>query len=209
MRYLIRYRGTHGQLLSVAANLEQLLKLLPSHARTDQDVFPDWKIAYIKKNRDFYARHRSWLDDWIPKIHEFASSLQKLEWNCQSEKNRNIRSYILQIRPSGVRVKRITTVPSIVAMTQTQVPIIAWENRFITPVECLRLQSMDGRKGLKFLPKSDSKAYEALGNAINVKVAMLVAKALVGQENSAQDDSDHEADLQVPTLTPSTSPREL
>jgi site-specific DNA-cytosine methylase len=30
------------------------------------------------------------------------------------------------------------------------------------------------------LPESDNKAYEALGNAINVEVAKLVAKALVG-----------------------------
>jgi DNA (cytosine-5)-methyltransferase 1 len=72
-------------------------------------------------------------------------------------------------------------------MTSTQVPIIAWENRYVTPVECLRLQSMDGPNGLKFLPNSDNKAYEALGNAINVQVAFLVARAFVGAETSASD----------------------
>jgi len=46
--------------------------------------------------------------------------------------------------------------------------------------ECKRLQSMDGENGLKALPKSESKAYEALGNAINIQVAKLVAKALIG-----------------------------
>lgn len=176
------YRGTHGQPLSDATDLQQLFNLLPSHARRNQDVFPNWKIDYIRKNREFYKRHKSWLDEWIPKIHEFPSSLQKLEWNCQSENNRNIRDYILQIRPSGVRVKRRTTIPSLVAMTSTQVPIITWENRYVTPTECLRLQCMDGRNGLKRLPKSENKAYEALGNAINVQVALLVAKALVGEE---------------------------
>lgn len=183
MKYedLIQYRGIHGQPLSDAADLKQLFSLLPSHARRDQDLFPRWKTEYIRKNRAFYDRHKSWLDDWIPKIHEFSSSLQKLEWNCQGEKNRNVRSYILQIRPSGVRVKRITTIPSIVAMNSTQVPIVAWENRYVTPTECLRLQSMDGDDGLKSLPNSRSKAYKALGNAINVKVALLVAEALVGK----------------------------
>jgi DNA (cytosine-5)-methyltransferase 1 len=161
--------------------LKHLFTLLPSHARRDQNIFPQWKIDYIRKNREFYKRHGNWLDKWIPKIHEFPSSLQKLEWNCQGEKNRNIRSYILQIRPSGVRVKRITTIPSIVAMNTTQVPIVAWENRYVTLTECKRLQSMDGNGGLKSLPESSSQAYKALGNAINVKVALLVARALVGE----------------------------
>jgi DNA (cytosine-5)-methyltransferase 1 len=183
------YRGTHGQPLSDATDRQQLFSLLPSHARRDQVVFPHWKIKFIRKNRDFYERHKNWLDEWIPKIHKFPSSLQKLEWNCQTETNRNIRGYILQIRPSGVRVKRRTTIPSLVAMTSTQVPIIAWENRYVTPVECKRLQSMDGANGLKLLPKSTSKAYEALGNAINVEVAKLVAGSLVGEEKIPQNDA--------------------
>jgi len=179
---LKRYRGSHGQRLSCAKNLQHLFKLLPSHARRNQKVFPSWKIKYIRKNREFYDRHKGWLDDWIPKIKEFSSSLQKLEWNCQGEKVRIIRKYIIQIRPSGVRVKRRTTIPSLVAMTSTQVPIIAWENRYVTPIECLKLQSMDGSCGLKVLPTSNNKAYEALGNAINVRVAMLVAKALLSEK---------------------------
>jgi DNA (cytosine-5)-methyltransferase 1 len=182
---LKRCRGAHGRPLSLAVDLEQLFGLLPSYARQKQTVFPDWKISFIKKNREFYERHKSWLDDWIPKIQEFPSSLQKLEWNCQGEIDCNIRDYIIQIRPSGVRVKRRTTIPSLVAMTATQVPIVAWENRYVTPTECMRLQSMDGPNGLKQLPQSDNKAYEALGNAINVKVALLVAEALIGEEDNS------------------------
>ncbi|MCJ7762603.1 hypothetical protein MUP38_04000 [Candidatus Bathyarchaeota archaeon] len=40
---------------------------------------------------------------------------------------------------------------------------------------------MDGTGGLKYLPKSTDRAYEALGNAINVRVAKLVAEALLGE----------------------------
>lgn len=196
------YKGTHGEPLSNAIDLPQLFTLLPSHARRNQDVFPDWKIEYIKKNRTFYEKHKIGLDKWIPKIHEFPSSLQKLEWNCQAEKNRNIRSYILQIRPSGVRVKRITTIPSLVAMTSTQVPIIAWENRYVTPTECMRLQSMDGQHGLKSLPRSDNKAYEAFGNAINAQVAFLVAKALVGEAREfSQNENYNAAEVSQETIT--------
>lgn len=184
---LKQVRGSHGVSLESVKTVEGALQLLPSHARPrnnkpDKTVFPDWKVAYIKKNREFYVKNKSWLDEWIPKILEFPSSLQKLEWNCQGEK-RKIRDYIIQIRPSGVRVKRRTTAPSLVAMTATQVPIITWQNRYMTPGECQRLQSMDGPDGLKSLPTSDNKAYEALGNAINVKVAQIVARALVGEAN--------------------------
>ena len=52
----------------------------------------------------------------------------------------------------------------------------------MTPYECKRLQSMDD---LKHLPQSSTKAYEALGNAINVEVAKLVAKSLFDTCSSA------------------------
>ena len=178
MSTLQSHAGSHGIPLNTARDRESILDLLPSHARTNQDSFPQWKVGFIKKNREFYARHKSWLDEWIPKIMEFPSSFQKLEWNCQSEKVREINRYVIQIRPSGVRVKRPTTAPSLVAMTATQVPIIGWEGRYMTPTECKRLQSMDGRNGLKNLPASGAKSYEALGNAVNVAVATLVARAL-------------------------------
>jgi DNA (cytosine-5)-methyltransferase 1 len=182
--------GAHGLNLSNATTKDAVLKLLPSHARVREQFFPTWKIRFIKKNREFYKRHKSWLDDWMRKIKEFHSSFQKLEWNCQEKdpltEDRNIRNYIIQIRPSGVRVKRLTTAPSLVAMTSTQVPIIAWENRYMTPTECKRLQSMEAIE----LPDSDTMAYKALGNAINVRVAELVANALVGKATVSNKPSD-------------------
>ena len=182
MEALRTRRGSHGRSLSKAATKEEMLACLPSHARTQQSRFPDWKIGFISKNREFYRRHRSWLDVWMEKIKEFPSSFQKLEWNCQerdpSKEVRQIRDYLIQIRASGVRVKRKTTAPSLVAMTATQVPIIGWEGRYMTPLECKRLQSMDDLK----LPRRNTKAYAALGNAINVEVAQQVAAALLATE---------------------------
>ena len=172
-------RGSHGRSLYQATNKEDMVASLPSHARTEEEVFPDWKVGFIKRNREFYCRHRGWIDRWMEKIKEFPSSFQKLEWNCQEKDPRNevrrIRDYVIQIRASGVRVKRKTTAPSLVAMTATQVPVIGWESRYMTPLECKRLQSMDELE----LPERHTKAYAALGNAINVKVAQLVAKALL------------------------------
>lgn len=185
---LRNYKGSHGRSLDVANSNDDVFELLPAYARGEEKNFPQWKINFIRKNREFYARHKAWLDKWIPKIKEFPSSLQKLEWNCQGEKNREIRRYLLQLRPSGVRVKRPTTAPSLVAMTVTQVPIIGWEERYMTPDECKRLQSMDG---LTELPAPDSRAYKALGNAINVDVAVLVAEALMGDKDSSLESTSH------------------
>ena len=56
----------------------------------------------------------------------------------------------------------------------------------MTPLECKRLQSME----LLELPTPDTRAYAALGNAINVKVAQLVAEALLVGEPQVLDTPD-------------------
>ena len=61
-------------------------------------------------------------------------------------------------------------------MTDTQVPIIAWQKRYMTPRECAKLQSLDM---LKALPDSSPKAFAALGNAVNSKVVERVARSLL------------------------------
>jgi DNA (cytosine-5)-methyltransferase 1 len=72
---------------------------------------------------------------------EFLPSFQKFEWNCKGEP-RNVWRYVIQFRASGIRIKRPSTAPSLVAMTTSQVPVIAWERRYMTMRECSRLQSM-------------------------------------------------------------------
>lgn len=174
MNKLKKFKGSHGRNLSGLPS-EQIMAALPSYARVNQDKFPDWKIAFIKQNREFYKKHKGWIKTWIPEILQFPSSLQKLEWNCMGEK-RNIWKYLIQFRASGVRVKRPTTSPTLISMTSTQVPIIAWEKRYMTPKECSRLQSM---QNLPHLPENQIKAFEALGNAVNVKIVESIAASLL------------------------------
>jgi DNA (cytosine-5)-methyltransferase 1 len=175
MEGLKGFNGSHGQKMGHLKTFEERWAALPSHARTEQEAFPKWKKDFIRQNRDFYAANRDWIKPWLPKIKKFPSSLQKLEWNVKGGK-RTIWDYVIQFRASGVRVKRRTTAPSLIAMTDTQVPIIAWERRYMTPKECARLQSLDD---LKILPASPTQAFHALGNAVNSRVVERVARALL------------------------------
>jgi DNA (cytosine-5)-methyltransferase 1 len=161
---LQKMRGCFGTPLK-GLSRKEIYKNVPSHARNSRGAFPQWKKLFLMQNREFYLEHKKRIDPWLPKIQAFPPSLQKLEWNCQGE-DRNIWKYVLQFRASGVRVKRTNTSPSLVAMTTTQVPIIAWEQRYMTARECARLQSMDE---LKHLPEGIA-AMKALGNAVNVNV---------------------------------------
>jgi DNA (cytosine-5)-methyltransferase 1 len=178
LRRLMKYRGSHGVDLSKLAP-PQRWEALPSYARTDDDEFPGWKVKFIEQNRELYQRHKKWIRPWLRKVRHVYPSFQKFEWNCLGEK-RDVWRYVIQFRASGIRVKRPSSVPSLVAMTTTQVPIIGPQRRFMTPRECARVQSLDS---LKVLPTVRTHAFKALGNAVNAEVVRAIARALLNSSD--------------------------
>ena len=129
-------------------------------------------------NREFYLKHKNFIDPWIERYDMFnrIKLYQKFEWNC-GEDVQNMHDGIIQIRQSGIRVKRTTYFPSLVAIVNT--PII-WDNqmnayRYITPREAANLQKFDQR--YKF-SGTDKQIYRQLGNSVNVRILKILCKGL-------------------------------
>jgi DNA (cytosine-5)-methyltransferase 1 len=88
----------------------------------------------------------------------------KLEWQTGSIKeNDSIFNHFIQIRQSGIRVKKSQYFPTLVAISQ--IPIYGKEKRYITPRECARLQSFPEDF---ILNPNDRKTYKQMGNSVNV-----------------------------------------
>ena len=171
---LSSYKGSFGVSLKGLTKKEQF-SLLPSYALVKRK-FPSWKQRYIRYNRKFYEDNKKYLEEIVQKISKYQSqSWQKLEWNV-GDGERNIFNYLLQFRASGIRVKKTDFFPSLVC-TNTQRPIIGWEKRYITKNEGLKIQSLEG----VVLPDNDSRAFRALGNAVNALIVKKIAEKLVIQ----------------------------
>ena len=142
-----------------------------------QDM-PEWKKKLVMKSRVMYEENYKFIDDWIARHDMLSRNLihQKFEWNCGND-CKTIKDGIIQIRQSGVRVKRPNYFPSLVAMKNT--PIV-WDERakhfrYVTPKESAKLQSFNS--DYRFCD-SDVVTYRQLGNSVNVKLVNMFAESL-------------------------------
>ena len=140
---------------------------------------PDWKKDFEAKNEQFYDEHKKIIDQWLskhPEIRSTTPSKRKLEWQAQDMKS--LWDGLIHFRPSGIRVKRPTYVPALVAITQTT--IIGKYKRRITPIEAARLQGM--ADSFTFGDQSDVMSYKQLGNGVAVGAVYQVIKAAVERD---------------------------
>ncbi len=150
---------------------KEVLKCFPPYIISAKKPLPEWKKKFITKNRVFWEKNQSILGDkWLLVVREFEQTYQKFEWQVGDEP-RNIWKHMIQFRPSGIRVKRANYIPALVAISQ--IPIIGWQRRRMTPNECARAQDFDVDGIISkpyILSNNDSVAYKQLGNAVNVKI---------------------------------------
>lgn len=138
---------------------------------TDEEFnnLPLYKKEYIRKNKPLYEKYQKHWDKWYDTNKQILQKKEingKLEWQVGKKKqNDTIWNYFIQLRQSGIRVKKTNYFPTLVAIVQT--PIYAKEKRYITPRECARLQSFPEDF---IIHANDNIAYKQFGNAVNVDV---------------------------------------
>ena len=137
---------------------------------------PAWKETFLRKNSEFYTQHQKTLDAWMKRVrikedNLFPPSRRKFEWQAQDSKT--LKETIMHFRPSGIRAKKPTYVPALVAITQTS--IIGKQERRLTVREGARLQGLPD--WFDFVGQSNSASYKQLGNGVNVGVVYNVLKA--------------------------------
>ena len=137
---------------------------------------PEWKQRFVRKNREFYLKHKVFIDKWVDKYDVLSLPLlyQKLEWNCGSQ--RDLKETIIQFRQSGIRIKNMNYFPALVAINNTPIIFDYELNSFrrITPREAANLQSFKKNYNLD----DDPAIYKQLGNAVNVEIIKRLAKKL-------------------------------
>ncbi len=201
---LKKYKGSFGVNLSEVED-DKIFKNIPPYAhysnrKNESDEkklkFPDWKIQFIRKSRDFYKRNKNWIDPWIKrslKHEQFKiATYQKFEWNCHGDELR-LKDKFISFRSSGVRVKRIDNSPTLVNLSSSGLPYITSEKRYFTLEECLKLQGFHEKKFKILLDESyinklnresDAFLFRALGNAVNVDVIEKIAETFLSKSKN-------------------------
>ena len=142
---------------------------------TKTEDLPKWKLDFINKNINLYKNNKEFIDEWLKKynyLKDFSPTHKKMEWQA-GDSIKSLWDGLIQFRPSGIRVKKPTCFPALVAMVQ--IPIIGKYKRRLTVREAARLQSFPD----SFIPnQNDQQAYKQFGNAVNVNVIKTMAEKL-------------------------------
>lgn len=127
---------------------------------------PPWKQSHLRRNYDvFEACWRDllpWAWRWGVYTDLFPASRRKLEWQAQEAKG--LWDTVMHLRPSGIRAKRATYLPALVAITQTS--IVGPLERRVSPRETARLQGLPD--SFIFPNQPPSATYKQMGNGVAI-----------------------------------------
>ena len=171
---------------------EQFIKIIISN-NIDMPKYPiwtDWWDNIISDNITFYEKYKNWIDknrqfylkykplfqEWLETSREnknWLGSVRKLEWQAGDVlPTDSIKNTLWTSRGSGIRIKRLNYIPTLVAMNMT--PIYGPESRTLSPRELLRLQSFPDT----FIYDKTS-IHKQIGNAVNVTMIEKSIKFLI------------------------------
>lgn len=163
----------------------------------DWENLPGWQRTFIIKNHELWEDNKEFIAEWLPRAKQnkcFFGAKAKFEWQAGQPEKPDVWEHIMQIRPSGLRVKPGTYFPALVAITQTS--IVGKRKRYLTPRECARLQSFPD----SFIyDDKDPQAYKQFGNGINVDLVKLFARYMFGDEAVRKEYSIYEQGLKTKT----------
>lgn len=141
---------------------------------------PTWKADFLRKNFALYDALRSvnakWVKSWLREVRKFPESRRKLEWQAQDTET--LWQCVISFRPSGLRAKRMTHLPALVAITQT--PVLGPLRRKLSTREAARLQGLPDE--FTFGDQRDSLTFKQMGNGVSAGVVWAVLKAHVARD---------------------------
>lgn len=129
-------------------------------------ALPAWKQSHLRRNYDFFEAHWQdilvWARRWGVYTDLFPASRRKLEWQAQDTKS--LWDTVMHFRPSGIRAKRPTYLPALVAITQTS--IVGPLERRLSPRETARLQGLPDT--FIFPNQPPAATYKQMGNGVAI-----------------------------------------
>lgn len=180
------YKGIDIKVIGFPVNVEYF------HTSYEMEDIPEWKQSHITRNKQLYARNKEFIDQWLKKWDvekTFTPTQKKFEWQCGDGVD-SIFDALIQMRPSGVRVKMPNVFPALVAMVQ--IPIIGKYHRRLTVRECARLQSFPD----SFRPSNNKhQALKQFGNSVNINVLEAIFAQLDNKYGPIVQDDDRELEL--------------
>lgn len=155
-----------------------------------------WKDEFLDKSERFVAEFADILErpasrPLLAEIRALGNNAwRKFEWQAQDATS--LRDCLIQVRPSGVRVKKATYTPALVAINQA--PILGRDLRRLTPYEAGRVQGFPDRvyAAMREL-QPDAQSYKQFGNAVHVGTVQFALVRLMKHHFRAVDPASLEA----------------